>query len=66
MLIECLSNKQIASRLRLSLHTVKNHVHHILEKLGLQDRLEVVKQAHQKEQDRRALPSHAVGVGGPA
>jgi DNA-binding NarL/FixJ family response regulator len=48
MLIDCLSNKQIASRLHLSLHTVKNHVHNILEKLDVADRLEVVKQAHQK------------------
>ena len=33
-----LSNKQIAGWLHLSLHTVKNHVHNILEKLDLPDR----------------------------
>ena len=33
-----LSNKEIAGRLCLSQHTVKNHVHHILKKLGMQDR----------------------------
>jgi DNA-binding NarL/FixJ family response regulator len=49
MLKDCLSNKQIASHLHLSLHTVKNHVHNILEKLGVEDRLELIKQAHQKK-----------------
>lgn len=33
-----LSNKEIARRLRLQLATVKNHVHHILEKLGVTGR----------------------------
>jgi two-component system, NarL family, nitrate/nitrite response regulator NarL len=35
-----LSNKQIAQRLRIELPTVKNHVHHILTKLGVQRRSE--------------------------
>jgi DNA-binding NarL/FixJ family response regulator len=33
-----LSNKEIAGRLCLSEHTVKNHVHHILKKLGMRNR----------------------------
>ena len=33
-----LSNKQIARELSLSLYTVKNHVHNILEKLQVEDR----------------------------
>jgi DNA-binding NarL/FixJ family response regulator len=33
-----LSNKEIARRLRIRLATVKNHVHHILEKLGVSRR----------------------------
>lgn len=33
-----LSNKEIAVRLCLSEHTVKNHVHHILKKLGVRGR----------------------------
>jgi two-component system nitrate/nitrite response regulator NarL len=37
---EGLSNKQIAQRLRIELPTVKNHVHHILGKLGVQRRTE--------------------------
>jgi DNA-binding NarL/FixJ family response regulator len=37
---EGLSNKQIAQQLRIELPTVKNHVHHILGKLGVQRRSE--------------------------
>jgi two-component system nitrate/nitrite response regulator NarL len=37
-----LGNKQIARQLGLSLYTVKNHVHNIIEKLGVQDRHEAV------------------------
>ena len=33
-----LSNKQIANSLCVSQHTVKNHVHHILQKLGVRNR----------------------------
>jgi DNA-binding NarL/FixJ family response regulator len=33
-----LSNKQIASELRLSQGTVQNHVHYILQKLGVKSR----------------------------
>ncbi len=33
-----LSNKMIAQRLRIELPTVKNHVHHIIEKLGVANR----------------------------
>jgi DNA-binding NarL/FixJ family response regulator len=36
-----LTNKQIAANLNLSEQTVKNHVHRILGKLGVTDRLEV-------------------------
>lgn len=35
-----LSNRQIANRLHIQLGTVKNHVHHILKKLDVQDRYE--------------------------
>jgi DNA-binding NarL/FixJ family response regulator len=33
-----LSNKQIARELRISIYTVKNHVHSIIEKLSVEDR----------------------------
>ena len=42
LLGEGLSNKEIAARLRIAIHTVKSHVHNILEKLSLRSRLEVV------------------------
>ena len=35
---EKLGNKQIARRLSISLYTVKNHIHNIIEKLGVDDR----------------------------
>ena len=47
-----LSNKQIASRLSVSLYTVKNHVHNIVEKLKVCDRFEAVEYARR----RRWLP----------
>lgn len=37
-----LTNQQIASRLSLTLHTVKNHVHNLLSKLGVASRAEAV------------------------
>lgn len=37
-----LTNQQIASRLSLTLHTVKNHVHNLLSKLGVSSRSEAV------------------------
>jgi two-component system nitrate/nitrite response regulator NarL len=38
LLDEGLSNKEIAQRLSISIATVKNHVHRILEKLQVQRR----------------------------
>lgn len=40
LITEACSNKEIASRLGIREPTVKKHVMHILEKLGLQDRLQ--------------------------
>ena len=42
-----LSNKAIATRLNIELSTVKNHVHHILEKLHVNHRGQVVSRLHQ-------------------
>jgi two-component system, NarL family, nitrate/nitrite response regulator NarL len=42
MVAEHLSNKQIARRLSVSLYTVKNHVHNIVEKLQVSGRYEAV------------------------
>jgi DNA-binding NarL/FixJ family response regulator len=38
---EGLSNKEIAARLHIAIHTVISHVHNVLEKLALHTRLEV-------------------------
>jgi two-component system, NarL family, response regulator DevR len=42
MISEGLTNKEIASRLSLSEQTVKNHVHRMLRKAGVTDRLMIV------------------------
>lgn len=44
-----LSNKQIAKRLAISLYTVKNHVHSILEKLDVDSRHGAVDYARQRK-----------------
>jgi two-component system NarL family response regulator len=41
MLAQGLTNKEIAAQLNLSEQTVKNHVHHMLQKVGARDRLTV-------------------------
>lgn len=41
LIVEGLSNKAIAERLHIAVHTVKSHVHVILEKLALRTRLEI-------------------------
>lgn len=53
-----LGNKQIAAELNLSLHTVKNHVHHILEKLQVPDRAAAVEIGYRKRWlSRRPRPT---------
>jgi two-component system response regulator DevR len=42
MISEGLTNKEIAGRLNLSEQTVKNHVHRMLRKVGVSDRLMIV------------------------
>ena len=48
LIADRLSNKEIARKLSLSLHTVKNHVHNIIEKLQVEDRFEAVEYARQR------------------
>jgi DNA-binding NarL/FixJ family response regulator len=57
LIAESLSNKEIAERLCLSLYTVKNHVHNILEKLQVSCRGEAVEQAYRRRWLRRARRS---------
>jgi DNA-binding NarL/FixJ family response regulator len=57
LISEGLSNKEIAERLRIATHTVKSHVHNILEKLMLHTRLEVAAYAHEERNKRPASAS---------
>lgn len=50
-----LSNKAIASRLSIELATVKNHVHRILEKLGVHSRGEAAAKLREPSAVRRGL-----------
>ena len=43
LIVEGMSNKQIAVRLNIATFTVKSHVHNILEKLALHSRLQIAK-----------------------
>jgi DNA-binding NarL/FixJ family response regulator len=55
LLGEGLSNKEIAQRLSVAVHTVKSHVHHVLEKLALRSRLEVVAFTNAAERGRTGV-----------
>lgn len=46
-----LSNKEIAADLHIATHTVKSHVHNVLEKLTLSSRLEIAAFAHRRESE---------------
>jgi DNA-binding NarL/FixJ family response regulator len=59
LIADGLSNKQIADRLYISPCTVKNHVHHILEKLEVRSRAQAVDYALEK----RRLPVQVVLAG---
>lgn len=45
---ERLSNKQIALKLKVSLYTVKNHVHNIIEKLQVDNRFQAAEYAYEQ------------------
>lgn len=46
LLAEGLSNRDIGTRLNITVHTVKSHVHNLLEKLALRTRLEIAAFSH--------------------
>jgi ATP/maltotriose-dependent transcriptional regulator MalT len=46
LIAEGLSNQEMAERLHIALHTVKSHMHNVLEKLGLHSRLQVSAHVH--------------------
>ena len=49
LISEGLTNKEIAARLHIATHTVKSHVHNILEKLTLRSRIQIATYALQRE-----------------
>ncbi len=55
LLGEGLSNKEIAVRMGVALHTVKSHVHNVLEKLALNSRLEVAAFSHTRDRTEPPL-----------
>jgi DNA-binding NarL/FixJ family response regulator len=59
---EDLGNKQIARRLHVSLYTVKNHVHSIIEKLGVSDRHDAARQAKRRNLIGQGLVGPAIGA----
>lgn len=48
LLGEGLSNKELAKQMGIAVHTVKSHVHNVLEKLALRSRLEVAAFSHKR------------------
>jgi two-component system NarL family response regulator len=48
LIAEGLPNKEIAQRLFIEIQTVKNHIHNILDKLQLHNRLEAVQYARER------------------
>lgn len=54
---EGLTNKEIAARLNLSLHTVKSHIHNVLEKLSLRSRVQIASLIHDRT-DPTTLAEH--------
>lgn len=56
LIAQGLSNKEIAQRIHLSPHTVKSHVHNILEKLALHSRLQVAAFVHQETEEEPESP----------
>jgi DNA-binding NarL/FixJ family response regulator len=59
---EGLTNRQIAERLKLTEHTVKNYLFRIFDKLGVSSRVEVVLYAVRNSNSAQASPSAAASV----
>lgn len=51
LLAEGLSNRELAATLKLSEHTIRNHLFHIFDKLGVSSRMEAVLYAFNHSQD---------------
>jgi DNA-binding NarL/FixJ family response regulator len=49
LIAEGLSNKEIAGRLHIAIHTVKSHVRNVMDKLALHTRLQIAAYVHRGE-----------------
>lgn len=56
LLRQRLTNKEIATRLNLSEQTVKNHVHHVLRKIGAPNRFSIVERCQVKRSEQGPQP----------
>lgn len=56
LITQGLSNKEIARRLAIALHTVKTHVRKVLSKLAVNSRLEVAALAHERPEPPAVAP----------
>lgn len=65
LLQQRLTNKEIASRLNLSEQTVKNHVHHILRKLGASNRFNIVQLCLDRRGGQDLAPVELLSVRNP-
>ncbi len=61
LITQGLSNKEIARRLEIALHTVKTHVRKVLSKLALNSRLEVAAVDHARPEPPVASPGPRLG-----
>jgi DNA-binding NarL/FixJ family response regulator len=59
LVADAMSNKEIADRLKVSTHTVKTHIHSILQKLSVRSRVDLVNRFWQ-----RATPTRINGISG--
>jgi DNA-binding NarL/FixJ family response regulator len=57
-----LSNQEISTRLNIATHTVKNHVHKVLSKIGARSRSQAAALARNKSSQESSLLPNAIGA----
>jgi len=55
LIADSATNQEIAQKLNLSTYTIKSHVHNILEKLSLNNRVQIAVQAHKSDTYKTAM-----------